>query len=106
MLTLCGCSRDPKADVLRAEITSPSMDIEIKEAETVFFGGTASGGVPPYTYLWDLGVIAKDIPAQYTQEIAFEYEGAYMITFTVTDSTGHQASDTVRIIVTPRDSML
>ena len=42
----------------------------------------------------------------YTEEIAFKYEGAYMITFTVTDSAGSQASDTVRVVVTPRDSML
>ena len=51
---------------------------------------TATGGVPPYTYLWD------DPAAQSTATASSLYAGTY--TVTVTDSENTEASSTITII--------
>ena len=62
---------------------------------TVNFTGSASGGTAPYSYSWNFGdgasSTAQNPSHTYTQA------GSYTATFTVTDSTASQASDSIAI---------
>ncbi len=94
-----GCGNDSNFTALKAKIISPGIDIEIKEGEAVFFKGLATGGSPPYKYLWHLGSVFPDISGQHTHEIVFKYEGAYTATFTVIDRNGNKDTDAISIVV-------
>jgi PKD repeat protein len=58
---------------------------------TVAFTGTASGGIPPYTYAWSFG----DGSQAATQNASHTYpaEGAFPVSFTVRDSASGTATD-------------
>jgi hypothetical protein len=76
-LTITGCSRTPSTG--EAGVTEFSFD-----------GGTAAGGVPPYTYVWDFddGSFDTDLVTTYTYEEA----GTYDPIITVTDACGRTAT--------------
>jgi len=59
--------------------------------ETIEFTGTATGGVPPYEYLWDFGD-GKTSNKQNPTHI-YMTAGNYTITLTVTDKKGNSSSD-------------
>ena len=97
----CGaCSSNSNFEALEAKIISPKNDVNLKKEESVFFKGFASGGTPPYSNLWNFGLAASDSSSQNTGEVMFNYEGAYMVTLTVTDSNDTKDSASVRILVT------
>ena len=105
ILTNGACSKDNNSIALKAEITSPGIDIEIYESETVFFKGLATGGSPPYQFLWHFGSDLPDSSGQYVQETVFNFEGSYTITLTVTDIKGDKDIDTTSIVVIPKDTL-
>lgn len=94
------CTNNSDLEPLKAKIISPKNDVNLKKEESVFFKGFASGGTPPYSYFWNFGLAASDSSSQNTGEVIFNYEGAYMVTLTVTDSNGTKDSASVRILVT------
>jgi PKD repeat protein len=94
------CSGEEEYIELNAKIVMPKSDITIKEGESVLFNALASGGTPPYQYVWNFGLVAPDFLGQYTPEIVFKYEGAYTVTLTVTDDRQGKATDVVKILVT------
>jgi len=78
-------------------ISEPSNPLTVSLTGTLVtcFGGTdavseatASGGTPPYTYLWSTGSTATEI-----EEL---HAGIYSIT--ITDAFGNNASDTIEIL--------
>ena len=104
MTVICtgsGCSRSSNNETLEAKIITPKNDVYIKEGESVFFQGFASGGSPPYRYFWHFGAAASDSSEQNTGEIVFNFEGAYTATLTVTDRNGSKDNDSMRILVDP-----
>jgi hypothetical protein len=98
LITL-GCAEKDKYEALKADIVTPAQDREIIEGETLYFQGAASGGTPPYLYRWDFSVVAPSSSKQNPGEIAFNYKGAYKVSFTVKDTKGNIHTDFVRIIV-------
>lgn len=98
-LVLAGCTGKETLDPLQARIITPPVDQEIMEGETLFFQGEGSGGRPPYAFSWDFGVVAPSSSENNPGEIAFNYEGAYSVAFTVKDAAGNTKTDSVRIIV-------
>ena len=59
-----------------------------------------SGGVPPYTFVWDFGDGSPHSTEQSPDHI-YSAGGSYVATATVTDSTSASASASVAIAVTP-----
>ena len=102
LLMVIGCGNREKTPELRAEITLPSMDQEIREGEIVFFEGVVSGGTPPCSYIWDFGKTMPPIKKDKSGPVIFNYEGAYKVQFLVKDSKGNEDTDSVRIIVSPK----
>ncbi len=97
-----GCTNKISVEALEAKIITPVNDVNIKEGESVFFQGYASGGVPPYSYLWYFGKGASDSEKQNTGEVFFNFEGAYKAILTVTDSNGNKDNAVIRVFVSPR----
>jgi PKD repeat protein len=81
-------------DTLIANANGPYNGIA---GEMVRLTGTASGGLAPYTYTWDLGD-GTTVTSQNPTYI-YETEGIYTVTLTVTDSLGNidEATSTVEI---------
>ena len=85
---------DVQASPLVAVITLPETEtVDIKAGEAVDFEGFASGGVEPYSFLWDFdldGTQGTDAPADSTEEIpgkvTFTKAGKYVVQFDVEDS--------------------
>jgi hypothetical protein len=83
-----------------AEIQLPYSDPSISEGESVNFQGTASGGNPPYTYLWHFGGGLPDSTEEDPGSQIFNKSGVYTVTMTVFDDDGDSDSDTVTVTVT------
>lgn len=102
MANIVGCSDRDKIQELQADITLPSGDQEIWIGDVVYFKGVGTGGTPPYSYHWDFGKTMPKSLQPNTGQVTFNYEGAYRVVFMVKDSTGKEATDSVRIIVNPK----
>ncbi len=105
---------------LQANIFTPSgTDIKVARSRKVTFWGTGIGGkqfdadetglaeIEPYGYFWDISglrglEIGDDDSTAFNEiDITFLAIGVYTIPFTVTDSRGVAATDTVTITVIP-----
>jgi PKD repeat protein len=87
-----------------ASITAPADNVTIVQGGTVNFQG--SGADPesnlPLTYSWDFGGGAPNSTQQNPGEVTFNTVGAFIVTFTVTDSQGLVSESVTRTItVTP-----
>jgi PKD repeat protein len=65
--------------------------------KTVNLFASTSGGVAPYTYLWDFGdgSVANSIGVNHT----YAAEGIYLVSLTVTDAAGHSAVHKANIML-------
>jgi len=100
--TAGGCADKTNVEALEAKIITPGNDVNIKEGESIFFQGYASGGVPPYSYFWYFESGAPDSENQNTGEVFFNFEGAYKAMLTITDSNGNKDNAVILIFVSPR----
>jgi len=69
----------------------------IKVGDTVNFGGSATGGAPPYTWSWDFddgGSSPNEDPSH-----VFTTEGTYNVELTVTDQCFNTDTDNVVVVV-------
>ena len=64
---------------------------EVFEGESIQFQGSASGGLEPYSYLWDFG--NGDTSEDQNPVYTYDEIGTYDVTFTVTDSAQQVADD-------------
>ena len=64
------------------------------------FTGSATGGIPPYTYSWDFGDGSPHSTAQNPAHVYY-LGGTFTVVFTATDSGGHSDSATMTMDVTP-----
>ena len=81
-------------------IDSPSGDVIIEEGESVNFQGSVSGGEVPFTYLWNFDGGASNVSVEDPGVVVFKNEGAYTVTFEVTDSTGISDPTPATVVVT------
>ncbi|MEW5763921.1 MAG: PKD domain-containing protein [Acidobacteriota bacterium] len=65
---------------------------------TVHFTGSGTGGIAPYTYLWDFGDGGTSTEANPTH--LYTTKGDYTVTFTVRDTTNQTATETLAIAAT------
>ncbi|RLJ01789.1 MAG: hypothetical protein DRP11_03855, partial [Candidatus Aenigmatarchaeota archaeon] len=82
---------------LSVSITSPSMDQSFKKGDNILFSSSVSGGVPPYTYLWEyFDTTDPSTIISFGNSDSFQKNdfpaGEYEIFLTVTDSAGTSAS--------------
>lgn len=102
LLALAGCSKeesDKGPPPLTVTIDTPASDVKIHPANSVDFTGSVADGTAPYTYLWTFSGAAPDSTLQDPGPVAFNSVGEYVVTFTVTDSTGRTGSDSVLVSV-------
>lgn len=64
----------------------------VKEGENVFFSADVAGGFAPYSYQWDLG--DKTTSTESGVAHAYNNDGKYTVTLTVTDDRGKNISKT------------
>ena len=81
---------------------SPTM---IDATQTVSFTCTPSQGTGPYSYLWAFGDDPSNTSTAQDTTHRYDADGSYVVTVTVTDSFGEQATWTVDITVNPWLSM-
>lgn len=97
---------------LQALILSPGQsEIEVAQGETVYFSGTAIGGIPfsngtetTYGYSWNTDknsqtALTGEGAAESGVEVAFDKVGVFNIVLTVSDSQGNTDRATVRVNV-------
>jgi len=80
---------------LRANADGP---YSAKVGEDISFTGSATGGVPPYSWSWDFGDGGSS--NEQNPVHAYDTEGVYTVTLTVTDSNGDSDSDTTTATIT------
>lgn len=91
---------DTAVTSVNATITSPATDLTTTTNTPVNLSGTASGGTGSYSYRWDIpGGSVRTATTRDVNNVTFANAGVYLVTFTVTDSSGNTASDTVQITV-------
>jgi len=85
------------SEVLPLEVTATASPTSGDAPLTVSFTGGATGGVPPYSFLWDFG----DGTTSTAQNPVHTYTsgGRFKAVLTVTDSSGNDDSDSVTIKV-------
>jgi len=66
--------------------------------EAIQFQGTASGGIDPYTFVWDFGDGSPTIQAQYPTYV-YNEDGIYIATLTVTDDKGNTDDHTAKVTI-------
>ena len=71
--------------------------------EPVTFYGLATGGVPEYTFEWDIN--GQILPGQ-TVEYSFPEAGPYTVELTVTDSEFNTATDTATVYIAGLDELV
>jgi PKD repeat protein len=84
---------------LTASISIDSTNGDTAPA-TFLFETQAEGGTEPYTYSWNFGDGSPPVIEQ-NLEHTFVNPGTYVVSLTVTDSTGQTVSDTGEVIVRP-----
>ncbi len=84
---------EPVAATASADHTSGTAPMAVN------FSCTASGGIPPYTFDWDFGDATAHSTAQNPSH-TYYMGGNFNVVLTVTDSTGHHASDSMTMNVT------
>jgi PKD repeat protein len=90
-----------------AEVTVYSLDELVANAggpyttlfgDPIYFYGSATGGLQPYTYTWDLGDGTPELTGRNPVHI-YEQEGTYTATLTVTDAEGTIDIHTVQVTI-------
>ena len=99
---MVGCADRKETHELKADITLPARDQEIWAGDIVYFKGAATGGTPPYSFLWDFGKTMPTSSQPETGQVPFNYEGAYRVVLIIKDSVGNENTDFIRIIVNPK----
>ena len=99
------CNNQELQQKLQSNIILPPQNQTIWEGEMVYFKGVASGGDPPYSYLWQFGADISSSTQQIPGEVVFNYEGAYSVKMIVKDSKGHVNTDIVLIIVKRKEAL-
>ena len=107
-ITVAGTAVTP----LSAKITSPAGPItvisvltaggvflmEMRSISLDWVGGIPHGHRSPYSYSWDIeGGTPRTAAASTVDDVKFAAPGSYTVRFTVTDSTGKTATDSVVI---------
>ena len=102
-LIISGCGNEGNNEPLKSIISTPPRNQEIKEGEMIYFEGNGSGGVLPYSYIWNFGVGFKQSSEKVPGARVFNYEGAYKVTLTVIDLKGKTDISSIGIFVNPKD---
>ena len=87
------------AQAVAAKIVAPSGNTQIAQGDAVEFRGSATGGTPPYRYLWSFSGAAPSSTAQNPGSMTFNTTGTYAVVFQATDATGitSTASDSITV---------
>ncbi len=90
----------------QASITSPTAGTKVLPGQSLDLSGTASGGTPPYTYLWSssvdgaLGTAATvPVPGGLHSDVHGGNSQPNTISLLVTDADGQQSTATVDVSV-------
>jgi PKD repeat protein len=95
----CNFGNGKDSTGLTVNITSPSGDLTIVQGDSVDFECSVSGGVSPYTFLWDFNGGATNSNAQNPGEVTFNDTGIFTVVLTLTDGSGVQVQASVIVSV-------
>ena len=93
--------RTSAMSIIDIRLEQSSLDVEftadkrrgLKEGEKVrFAAGQIAGGFPPYSYEWDFG--DGDTSTDESPTHAYQVDGRYTVSLTVTDDRGNTATET------------
>ncbi len=88
------------AEELKARIDLPGKyHVTSSTPGHVSFFGSASGGIPPYTFLWEFGEKTGSSQAEDPGIVIIRDKGLLNIRFTVTDSKGDTAQDLCELLI-------
>jgi parallel beta-helix repeat protein len=112
-LTVIDSSDNQDSATVSIHATAPTTRLSASAGATptsgtaplsVSFTGTASGGNSPYSYSWTFGDGSSS--TQQNPSHTYSQPGEYTATFTVTDSSNSQDSDTVAIVASAPTNQL